>query len=236
MKLRVLAAVLAAMVTASVGAPVQAQDTSSDKGKLSYAYGFRIGTELDQNKIEVDLNTVLRGIQDGFGKKAPAVPVEEMRESLRVLSEKLQAQARAEFERIAATNKAASDKFLAANRAKSGVITLPSGIQYRIIEEGAGRQPSATSEVRLHFRGSLYTGQDFASSYATAQVGQEPEPVSFKVSEFPVEGVREVLPLMKAGSRWEVFLPPEKAYGNSPRSPIGPNQAVIFDIKLVEVK
>lgn len=232
MKLRLLAALVAVL---GVGAAM-AQDTTSEKGKLSYAYGFRIGAELTDSKLDVDLSTVLRGIQDGHAKKDPAVPMEQMQASLKAMGEKLQAQARAEFEKAAATNKAASDKFMAANRSKSGVIVLPSGVQYRVIEEGTGKQPTAAGEVRLHFRGSLYTGQDFASSYANAQPGQEPEPVAFKVSEFPVEGVRDVLPLMKAGSRWEVFVPADKAYGNSPRSPIGPNQAVIFDIKLIEVK
>lgn len=232
MKLRLLAALVAVL---GVGAAM-AQDTTSEKGKLSYAYGFRIGAELTDSKLDVDLATVLRGIQDGHAKKDPAVPMEQMQASLKAMGEKLQAQARAEFEKAAAANKAASDKFMAANRSKSGVIVLPSGVQYRVIEEGTGKQPTAAGEVRLHFRGSLYTGQDFASSYANAQPGQEPEPVAFKVSEFPVEGVRDVLPLMKAGSRWEVFVPADKAYGNSPRSPIGPNQAVIFDIKLIEVK
>lgn len=232
MKLRLLVALVAAL---GVGA-VMAQDTTSEKGKLSYAYGYRIGAELAESKLDVDLNTVIRGIQDGNAKRNPAVPADQMQESLRAMSEKLQAEARAEFEKVAAANKAASDKFLAGNRGKSGVVTLPSGVQYRVIEDGAGAKPTATGDVRLHFRGSLYTGQDFASSYANAQPGQEPEPVTFKVGEFPVEGVREVLPMMKVGSRWEVFLPPEKAYGNSPRSPIGPNQAVIFDVKLIEAK
>lgn len=232
MKLRLLAALVAVL---GVGAAM-AQDTTSEKGKLSYAYGYRIGAELTDSKLDVDLATVVRGVQDGYAKKDPAVPMEQMQASLKAMGEKLQAQARAEFEKAAATNKAASDKFMAANRTKSGVVVLPSGVQYRVIEEGTGKQPTAAGDVRLHFRGSLYTGQDFASSYANAQPGQEPEPVSFKVSEFPVEGVRDVLPLMKAGSRWEVFVPADKAYGNSPRSPIGPNQAVIFDIKLIEVK
>lgn len=232
MKLRLVVALVAAL---GVGA-VMAQDTTSEKGKLSYAYGYRIGSELTESKLDVDLNTVIRGIQDGNAKRNPAVPAEQMQESLRAMGEKLQAEARAEFEKVAGANKAASDKFLAGNRSKSGVVTLPSGVQYRVIEDGNGVKPTATGEVRLHFRGSLYTGQDFASSYANAQPGQEPEPVTFKVSEFPVEGVREVLPMMKVGSRWEVFLPPEKAYGNSPRSPIGPNQAVIFDVKLIEAK
>ena len=88
---------------------------------------------------------------------------------------------------------------------------------------------SAASEVKLHFRGSLSTGQEFASTYQGNQA------VSMKVSDAPLPGLKTVLPMMPTGSRWELFLPPDQAYGDSPRSPIGPAQAVVFDVKLVEI-
>lgn len=226
MKLRLTAALLAALTTGAV----TAQDTTSDKGKLSYAVGYEIGRDLNERKIDVDMNTVMRAIQDGHAKKAPAVPEEQMAQALRAMQEKMVADARAEFERVSNQNKAASDKFLADNRAKQGVTVLPSGIQYRVIENGNGRQPTATSEVQIHFRGSLHTGQEFASTYSGNT------PVTIKVSEAPLPGLKEVLPMMRQGSRWEIFLPADQAYGNTPRSPIGPNQAVVFDVRLVEVK
>lgn len=235
MKLRVLAALAAVVVGSAALAPVRAQDTSSEKGKLSYAIGYEIGSDLKRRKLDVDLNTVMRAIQDGHSEREPAVAKEEMAKSLQAMQEKALAEARAEFERISAENKARSDKFLADNRAKQGVQVLPSGIQYRVIETGTGPQPNAQSQVQMHFRGSLASGQEFASSYAS-QGGNEPQPVTMVVKDAPLAGLQEVLPLMKAGSRWEVFLPPEKAYGNNPRSPIGPNQAVVFDVRLVGVK
>lgn len=226
MKLRLMAALLAALTTGAV----TAQDTTSEKGKLSYALGYQIGRDLNERKVDVDLNTVIRAVQDGFAKKNPSVSEQEMGEVLQKMQEQMVAQARAEFERVATQNKAASDKFLADNRAKQGVTVLPSGIQYRAIETGTGPQPNAESEVQIHFRGSLHTGQEFASTYSGNQ------PVTIKVKEAPLPGLQEVLPMMRQGSRWEIYLPADKAYGNSPRSPIGPNQAVVFDVRLVSVK
>lgn len=226
MKLRWTAAVLAAM---SMGVAV-AQDTTSDKGKLSYAIGYELGRDFAEKQMDIDIATVIRAIQDGHAKRGPAVAEADMRAALEAMQAKMMEQAQREFERVSGENKAKSDQFLAQNRGKTGVVALPSGIQYRVIEEGNGSRPAPSSDVMIHFRGSLHTGQEFASTYTGNQ------PVSMKVSENPIPGLREVLPLMKQGSRWEVFLPADQAYGNSPRSPVGPNQAVVFDVKLVEVK
>lgn len=233
MKLRLLT-VAAAMLVAS-SAVVHAQDTASEKGKLSYAIGYEIGRDIKRRNIEVDLNTVIKAIQDGVAERDPTVSAADMEAALKAMQEKAMAQARADFERVSGENKARSDRFLAENRAKNGVQVLPSGIQYRVIENGNGAQPNASNEIQIHLRGSLTTGQEFFSTYAV-QGGQEPQPISVVVKEAPVAGLQEVLPMMKAGSRWEIFLPPEKAYGNDPRSPIGPNQAVVFDVRLVSVK
>lgn len=220
----------AALVAALSAGAVMAQDTSTEKGRLSYAIGYEIGRDLSERGVDVDLATVNRAIQDGFAKRNPSVPPEQMAEAVQKMTEQLRAQAMAEFERVSNENKAASDRYLASNRTKQGVTVLSSGVQYRIIENGTGRQPTANSEVQIHFRGSLHTGQEFASTYAGNN------PVTIRVNEAPLEGLQEVLPLMRQGSRWEIFMPPEKAYGNNPRSPIGPNQAVMFDVTLVEVK
>lgn len=217
-----------ALVAMLVATHALAQDTSSEKGKLSYAIGYEIGKDFTDRGMDVDLQTVLRAIQDGYAKRNPAVPEAEMRESLQAMQQEMVEKARAEFERVAAENKAKSDQFLAQNRGKSGVVVLPSGIQYRVIEDGNGSRPTASSEVRIHFRGSLSTGLEFASTYTGN------EPATFRVGEAPLKGLQEVLPLMKAGSRWEIFMPPEQAYGNTPR-PVGPGQAVVFDVRLVEV-
>ncbi len=227
MMLRWTVALLAAL---TMSGAVLAQDTTSEKGKLSYALGYQIGHDFTERKLDVDLNTVIRAIQDGYAKRDPAVPMEQMGAALDAMQKKMLEEAKAEFERVSGENKRKSDAFLAQNRTKTGVQTLSSGIQYRIIETGTGAKPTANSTVQIHFRGSLATGQEFASTY------QGNEPVTMKVSEAPLPGLRQVLPMMSQGSRWEVFLPPAEAYGDNPRSPIGPSQAVVFDVKLVDVK
>lgn len=232
MKLRLLAA-LVAVLSAGVAS---AQDYSSEKNKLSYSIGYEIGRDLAERGIDVDVNSVVRAMQDGYGRRDPAVPAQEMAASLQAMTERMRAQAMAEFERVSNENKARSDSFLAENRAKQGVTVLPSGTQYRVIEPGSGARPTATSNVRVHFRASLTTGQDFASTYSNIQQpGQEPQPATVNVSEAFMPGLSEVLPLMNTGARWEIFLPPDQAYGNDPRSPIGPNQVVVFDLKLVAI-
>jgi peptidylprolyl isomerase len=133
---------------------------------------------------------------------------------------------------VSRENKARSDAFMAANKGKPGVTVLPSGVQYRVIEPGSGAKPTAASTIQMHYRGSISTGQEFANTYAAAS----PTPASFKLSEFPIKGVRDTLMMMPTGARWEIFLPADQAFGNDPRSPVGPGQALVFDIKLVSVK
>jgi len=225
MKLRFTVALFAALTTGAV----LAQDTASEKGKLSYAIGYEIGRDFTEKKMDVDIATVIKAIQDGHAKRNPTVPPEQMRTALENMQKKMLETAQAEFAKVSAENKKKSDAFLAANKGKTGITTLPSGIQYRIIETGTGPKPTAASEVKLHFRGSVSSGQEFANTY------QGNQPVTMNIADAPIPGLKAILPMMPVGSRWEVFLPASQAYGNSPRSPIGPEQAVVFDVKVVEI-
>jgi len=241
MIVRVLAVALAAAVataaTAQAPAPQaapaqQAPLPQPDKNTLSYALGYDAGLSIVNAKADVDMNQVIRGLQDAYNKRNAAYTEEQMGRAVAWLQQKLQTEARTQFETAARENKAKSDAFLAANRAKQGVTTLPSGIQYRIIDAGTGARPTATSEVQMHFRYSLHTGQELANTYASPNA----QPATFKIDQFPLVGIREILPMMPVGSRWEIYLPAEKAFGNDPRSPVGPGQALVFDLKLVGVK
>jgi peptidylprolyl isomerase len=241
MIVRVLAVALAAAVAtaATAQAPANAgaqqapqQIPQPDKNTLSYALGYDAGLSIVNAKADVDMNQVIRGLQDAYNKRQAAYPEENMGRAVAWLQQKLQQEAMAEFQKAANENKAKSDAFLAANRAKPGVTVLPSGIQYRVIDAGTGARPTAASEVQLHFRYSLHTGQELANTYASPNA----QPATFKIDQFPLVGIREVLPLMPVGSRWEIFLPADKAFGNDPRSPVGPGQALVFDLKLVNVK
>jgi FKBP-type peptidyl-prolyl cis-trans isomerase len=207
-----------------------AQDTTSEKGKLSYAIGYEIGRDFTEKQMDIDLATVIKALQDGYAKRSPTVPEDQMRVALEAMQAKMLETAKAEFERVSAENKRKSDAFMATNKSKTGVQSLASGIQYRVIESGTGAKPTPNSEVQLHFRGSLASGQEFVSTY------QGNQPMTMKVAEAPIPGLKAILPMMNQGSRWEVFLPADQAYGSTPRSPIGPSQAVVFDIKVVEVK
>jgi FKBP-type peptidyl-prolyl cis-trans isomerase FklB len=200
-----------------------------DKNKLSYAIGYEIGRDFVEKKMDVDVNTVIRAIQDGFAKRPSSVPEAEMKAVLGQMRDKMIGEAKTRYESAARENKAKSDKFMAENRSKKGIVVLPSGIQYRVIEEGTGRKASPTAEVTVHYRGSLTNGFEFDSSFARGV------PAKFKVDTV-IDGWKEVLPLMKIGDHWQVFLPPEKAYGMRGQGPIGPNEALVFDIKLVDVK
>lgn len=225
MMLRFGAVALAALIAGNVAA----QDTTSEKGKLSYAIGYEIGNDFVEKKMDVDVATVLRAIQDGYSKQPPKVPAPEMRSALEKMSEKLKTAALAKYEALAKENKAKSDKFLADNKVKKGIVALPSGIQYRVIEDGTGKRPLKNSEVTVHYRGSLASGLEFDSSFARGQ------PASFKVDAV-LKGWQEVLPMMKVGDHWQIFLPPEQAYGMRGQGPIGPNEALVFEIKLIDVK
>ena len=220
------AAVCIALVAAL---PAAAQEPATDKGKLSYAVGYEIGRDFQERNMDVDVNTVIRALQDGYAKRTPAVPEETMKDSLGKMREKMMGEAKAKFETLAKENKDKSDKFLSENKSKKGIVVLPSGVQYRVIEEGSGRRPTATSEVTVHYRGSLTNGFEFDSSFARNQ------PAQFKVDSV-LKGWQEVLPLMKIGDHWQIFLPPDLAYGLRGQGPIGPNEALVFDIKLVDIK
>ena len=242
MKLRLLAASLAALglsagIAMAQTAPApQAQQAPApvavNKPVLSYAIGYDLGKDLSQQGVDVDINAVIKALQDGFAKRAPQYPQPQMDAQLAGLQQRMMSKARADFEKVANENKAKSTAFLTANRSKPGVTVLPNGVQYRVIEPGTGAKPTLASTVQMHYRGSVSTGQEFANTYAQ----QNPTPATFKLSEFPIKGVQQALLMMPSGSRWEVFLPAEEAFGNDPRSPVGPDQTLVFDIKLVNVQ
>jgi FKBP-type peptidyl-prolyl cis-trans isomerase FklB len=207
-----------------------AAPTATDKNKLSYAIGFELGSDFREKASDIDVNTVIRAIQDAAAGRQPTVPEAEMRANLSAFQNRMREEAVGKMRAMAAENKTKSDRFMAENKSKTGIQSLPNGIQYRVIEAGNGRSPTATSEVSIHYRGSLATtGFEFDSSFARG------EPVTFKVNEV-LRGWQEILPRMKTGDHWQVFLPPEMAYGERGQPPIGPNEALAFDIKLVEVK
>ena len=231
MKLRLLAASVAALTLAMGFA--HAQDTTSEKGKLSYYFGYRFGSDLAASGEQVDLAVVQKALQDAYAKKPPAVAEKDLAPAVEAMQKRQQAKmakAKADFEKVSADNKAKSDQFLAANKAKPGVKTLPSGVQYRVVETGTGAKPTTASTIDLEVAGPFGLGQRPADAKPAEKL------TGIKMSEVVMRGMREALQQMPAGSKWEIVLPPDQGFGSDPRSPFPPNVAVVFDVKLVNVK
>ena len=207
---------------------VLAQDVNTEKGKLSYAVGWDIGADIARRSTEFDVESLIAAIRDVVAEKEPRVGAEEMRTLLTALQEKVRAEQVEQFRVLSEENQKKSEEFLAANKSKTGIVALPSGVQYRIIEEGDGARPGLDSKVSVHYRGSKLDGREFDSSFARGT------PEEFTVNAV-LQGWQEVLPLMKAGSTWQIFIPPELAFGARGNPPVGPNEALMFDLKLVEI-
>lgn len=206
-----------------------AQDLSTDKSKLSYAVGWDLGQDIKRRNADFDVEALIAAIRDVTGDQEPRVEVPEMRRLLTELQEKVRKEQLEAFQKLSQENQAKSETFLANNRSKTGIVVLPSGVQYRVIEEGDGARPRLESKVKVHYRGSKVDGIEFDSSFARGV------PEEFVVNAV-LAGWQEVLPLMKQGSTWQVFLPPELAFGQRGNPPaVGPNEALMFDLKLLEI-
>jgi FKBP-type peptidyl-prolyl cis-trans isomerase FklB len=216
------------ILAALMAGPVMAQDLTSEKGKLSYAVGWDIGEDIQRRGAEFDVETIITAIRDSSAGKDPQVPAEEMVAMLTELQQKVRQEQAEAFQKLSEENQAASEAFMAANLSKNGIVALPSGIQYRVIEEGEGARPGMDGTVKVHYRGSKTNGHEFDSSFARGV------PEEFSISNV-LKGWQEVLPLMKTGATWQIFVPPELAFGARGNPPVGPNEALIFDLKLVEI-
>lgn len=228
--------VLAAGAMLSTGVAFAQQPKSSaapaaNRAELSYALGYEAGLDLGQRKPDVDIATVLRGVRDGYSRKKPEYSPQAMQQVLEAMQRKMIADARAAFEKLAAENLKKARAFFAENGKKQGVVTLPSGVQYKVIDGGSGdKSPTINSEVTLQYRGEFLDGTVFNN---TEDRGK---PVVFPVSQM-IPGWRDVITRMHVGDHWQVFVPPDQAYGirgDLPR--IGPNEALVFDIRLLGVK
>ena len=203
-----------------------ANSLKTDKQKFSYTAGYQIGQNLKRQNLDLDSKTYSQGVQDAIANAKPRLKPEEMQAAV-------QNQQKKDMEKQAAVAKKnldAGQTFLEANKKKEGVVTLPSGLQYKVVTEGKGKQPKSTDTVVAHYRGTLINGTEFDSSY------QRNEPATFPVGGV-IKGWQEALPLMKEGSKWQVYIPSDLAYG--PRGAggeIGPNEVLIFDIELLSVK
>ncbi|MGH8216526.1 MAG: FKBP-type peptidyl-prolyl cis-trans isomerase [Rhodanobacteraceae bacterium] len=204
---------------------------AAKRAELSYALGYEAGLDLGRRKHDVDIATVLRGVQDGYSRKKPAYPPQEMQQVIGAMQQKMIAEARAAYQKLAAANLGKAHGFFAANKQKPGVVTLPSGVQYKVLDGGSGKKsPTIDSNVTLQYRGAFLDGTVFDN---TEDRGK---PVVFPVNQM-IPGWRQIITRMHVGDHWQVFIPPDQAYGIRGEPPrIGPNEALVFDIRLLGVQ
>ncbi len=225
------------MISATTAAAQDEQNFTFDKNKTSYAIGYQMGIEFlgrQGSDFELNVDQAIKGIRDAYAKKDPTVSKEDMVLNYKGYENKMKQKQFEAFKKLAEDNQKRSDDFLAANRKKKGIKELASGIQYRVIEDGSGKHPTLDSEVTIHYRGSLIgvkdpdNYQEFDSSFIRG------EPKTLKVNSV-LKGWQEIIPLMRPGGKWQVFIPPELAYGVRGQQPIGPNEILIFDINLLSI-
>lgn len=199
------------------------------KDKQSYAIGMNFGSGLKQQPIDVDPATVAQGVKDVLAGGKLALTDDEARAVLTELSGELKTKQEAKMAQLGDTNKKEGAAFLAANKTKEGIVALPSGLQYKVEKQGTGPKPAAGDTVTCNYRGTLIDGKEFDSSYKRGQ------PASFPVGGV-IRGWTEALQLMPVGSKWELFIPSDLAYGDRGAGPdIGPGSTLVFEVELLSI-
>ncbi|HSD17920.1 MAG TPA: FKBP-type peptidyl-prolyl cis-trans isomerase N-terminal domain-containing protein [Thermomonas sp.] len=206
---------------AAAGAPV-----AVDKNHASYAFGWSLGSDLQNSGEPVDMATVIRGLQDAYAKKTPAYTEQQLSAAYSGFQQRVQQKMEAQFRKALDDNKAQSANFITQYKTQEGVVTLPSGIMYRIAKPGTGAKVTANSQVQIGFR-------SFLAAVGVPLSGVQTPP-AFKVSDAPIPALKETLPLMQQGAVWEVVVPPGKGTGDQNQQ--FAQQAIAIQVELGTVK
>lgn len=209
----------------------------SEAQRTGYALGVTVGRNFRDDQLPLDAEALVRGVRDGFSGGALAMDDEQLGAAMQQLQASHAARMQAEQDRMKAEQEAAGGRnaeegkaFLASNGAAEGVTTTDSGLQYKVITAGTGAKPKAEDTVKVHYRGTLIDGSEFDSSYSRG------EPVSFPVNAV-IPGWVEALQLMPVGSKWELAIPSELAYGpGGAGDRIGPNAVLRFEVELIAIE
>jgi len=216
---------LAAQLSAS-----DSQVLQTEKEKVSYGIGVDMARNCRRQGIDLDLDLVMKGLKDGLSGEKLLIPEQELRKAMIELQAEIRQKRGPNARTAAEANKKQGQAFLAENKTKQGVVTLTNGLQYKILKAGNGRKPTDTDTVECYYRGTLLDGTEFFSS----ETGR---PGTFKVKDAVVPGWSEALKLMPAGSKWQLFIPPQLAYGEAGVGrQIGPNETIICELELVGIK
>ena len=202
----------------------------TDKDKVSYALGMNLGANLKRDSVDIDTAIFVRALKDAAAGGKLLLTDSEARAALTQLQTVVRGKQMETIKLAGEANKKEGDAFLAANKSQEGIVTLPSGLEYKILTQGTGPKPTATDTVVCNYRGTLINGTEFDSSYKRGQ------PATFPVTGV-IKGWTEALQLMPVGSKWQLFLPAELAYGERGPSPeIGPNSTLVFEVELLSIQ
>ena len=196
-----------------------------ENDRLNYSYGYQIGENFKQNGINVNMEILIKGIQDALSGAESMMTRTEIHETLVEFNRRKSLARLAEKRQKAEQYRGEGREFLATNAIKPGVVTLPSGLQYKVIREGTGKTPGPHDSVTVNYRGTLINGNEFDSSYRRGK------PATFRVDGV-IAGWTEALQLMKEGAKWQLFIPPDLAYGE--RGTLA-DKTLIFDVELISI-
>jgi len=213
--------------------PLSAEENivlKDQKDKVSYSIGIDIGNNLKNLKVDMNLDLLVRGIRDVLSETKLLMTEQEIRSTMMAFQKELMAKREQQMKVLGEKNKKEGESFLAENKKRAGVTTLPSGLQYKVFKAGTGKTPTDTNTVTVHYRGTLIDGTEFDSSYRRGQ------PATFQVKGV-IPGWIEALKLMQEGAKWQLFIPPNLAYGErGAGSVIGPNATLIFEVELISIQ
>jgi FKBP-type peptidyl-prolyl cis-trans isomerase FklB len=204
-------------------------ELKTPKDKLSYALGADMGNNIRKFELEVDVDLYLQGMKDTLSGGKALLTEQEIRTVIMSMQKDLQAKQQEKMKAQGEKNKKEGEAFLAENKKKKGVKTLPSGLQYKVLTAGKGKSPVDTDSVTVHYSGTLIDGTEFDSSIKRGA------PATFPVKGV-IKGWTEALLLMKEGAKWQLFIPANLAYGESPRPTIPANSVLLFEVELIKIE
>jgi len=226
------------LLAISLLSTVSAQETLTDQDKLNYAFGYTLGKNFKSQGIEIDVDMLVKGLKGALSDEAKVLLNEQEMSAVldkfrkeQMAKQMAASQALAEKRQKSAKENLKEGKaFLAENKTKKGVVTLPSGLQYKVMKQGTGKIPKSKDKVKVHYRGTLIDGTEFDSSHNRGK------PVTF-TAKGVIKGWTEALLLMKEGAKWQIFIPSDLAYGDlGAGKKIGPNATLIFEVELISIE
>jgi FKBP-type peptidyl-prolyl cis-trans isomerase FklB len=225
----VLTAILSISFLFNICFAAEEVELKDQKDKESYSLGYQFGQGAKHEGLDINVEFYSSGIRDALSGSKPQLSQEEIQKTVLEVQKRVVAAHQKELKEMSAKNLSAGKAFLEENKKKEGIITLPSGLQYKVLAEGSGKTPKVADNVTVNYKGTLINGAEFDNSYKRGQ------PATFKVNGV-IKGWTEALQLMKEGSKWQLFIPPELGYGDRGAGPVPPNSTLIFEVELISVK